>query len=354
MKVALIGPPQSGKSSLFTAASGQVHEAAHAGQEQVAVVKVPEPRLELLAEIEKPKKWTYATIDLLDTPAIDLSSPAGRNEFNRLVPSLRDCNGLVAVVRAFDDPSVPPHRGRIDPAADLKELHGELIFADLAQVANRLERLDDKRRKRNRLEESEKREHALLSRCQEALEAERPVREVIETDQDERTVRSFAFLTLKPLVVVVNVGEAEAAEPRPIAAMAAYEPLYVCAKVEAEIAQLDPADRPAFLADLGLAQPARDRLVHAIYQRIGLIAFLTGGPQEVRAWALPAGTPAIEAAGNIHTDMARGFIRAEVVAYDDLADAGDMKAAKAAGKVRLEGKQYILQDGDVVLFRFNV
>lgn len=355
MKIAFVGPPQSGKSTLFQAITGQAPDPAHAIQEQMAVVKVPDPRLHFLANLYKPKKVTQATIEVVDIPGFSQVTPQQQAEFRRHIPSLKVCDGLVAVVRAFDNPNVPAYRDRVDPKADLEELHMELIFADLETTANRIERIEKALGKPTRTHDAEKRELAVLQRCREALENERPLSTVIESEEEHKLVRGFQFLTEKPLIIVINVSDSDAAAPPVFEYPHARAVIGLCANTEAEIAQLDPADRQAFLEDLGVSEPARDRLIQACYEAMGLISFLTaGGEDEARAWTIKRGATAVEAAGEIHSDLARGFIRAETVAFTDLEAAGDMKGAKAAGKVRLEGKNYVVQDGDVILFRFNV
>lgn len=355
MKIALVGPPQSGKTTLFRAVTGRFDEPMHGGvSEQAAVVKVPDPRLDFLADIFKPKKVTPATLDIVDFPGFSQVTAQQQAEFRRHLPAIKLCDALVAVVRAFDDANIPPYRDRIDPRADLEELHAELIFADLETVTNRIDRLHKALTKPTRTHDQEKRELALLERCREALEKDEPVSHVIESDEERRLVKGFCFLTEMPLVAVVNVSDRDAANPPLFEYGHAQSIAGLSALTEAEIARLDPQDRAVFLADLGVSEPARDRLVRACYDAVGLISFLTYGPDEVRAWSIPRNTPAVEAAGKIHTDIARGFIRAETVAYEDFRAAGDMKAAKAAGKVRLEGKTYVVQDGDMILFRFNV
>jgi len=354
MRVALIGPPQSGKSTLFSAITGQVLDRAMAVHEQVAVVQVPDERLAWLAQECKSKKVTPATLDFVDVPGFSLASAHGRAEFLRHVPSLRQCDGLVAVVRDFENESVPAYRERIDPKADLAELETELVFGDLEQLTKRIERLEKQLRKPTQHKEDDKRELELLRRCNDALEADKPISTALQTDEEAKLLRSFALLTEKPLIAVLNVSEQHAAETAVFERAAAGVSISLCAEIEAEIAQLDQADRAEFLAELGIVKPVRQRMIRACYEGLGLISFLTSGEQEARAWSGARGATALEAAGKIHTDMVRGFIRAEVVAYADLTATGGFKQAKAAGKVRLEGKSYEVQDGDVILFRFNV
>ena len=354
MKVALIGALQSGKTTLFAAVTGKAPSSTHVGQEQLAVVKVPNSRLDLLAEMYPKGRVVPATLDFVDFPGVSIATPHGQADFRRHAANMRMCDALVVVLRAFQSDAVPPYRDRIDPASDLAELRTELAFADLEVATGRVERLRKQITKPTPTQEYDRRELALLERCAEALENDRAISSELHNDDERAMVKSFAFLTQRPLVLVVNVDESEVGKPASLACEDAEVVVPLSAEIESEIAQLDMADRPEFLADLGIAEPALDTLVHACYRALGLISFLTIGDDEVRAWPVPAGTPALEAAGKIHTDIARGFIRAETVAFDDLAAAGDMKSAKTAGKVRQEGKTYVVQDGDVIEFRFNV
>lgn len=354
MRIAFVGPPQSGKSTLWRAVTGHAAGPHHAGGEQLAAVKVPDVRLDWLYQLYHPKKYTEATIDCLDVVGFSHETPAQGAEFRKALPSVRKCDALVAVVRAFDNPSVPPYRNRIDARADLEELASELIFCDLETVTTRVEKLEKSLKKPTKTHEQEKRELELMQRLQKALEAEQPIAAAIHNDDERKAVSAFAFLTEMPLIVVVNVNEAQAAAPPPFEWPNARAVIALCAETEEQIAQLEPADRQAFLEDLGVKEPARNRLVQACYDAVGLISFLTCGEDEVRAWSIKRGSDAVEAAGKIHTDIARGFIRAETVAFTDLKAAGDMKSAKGANKVRLEGKSYVVQDGDVINFRFNI
>jgi hypothetical protein len=354
MRIAFVGPPQSGKSTLFRAVTGQPPPDHFEIGEHLAVVKVPDPRLDWLAALYKPRKVVPATIDCLDVPGFSHETPQLQAEFRRSLPHVRQCDALVAVVRAFENPSAPPYRGRVDARADLEELAAELNFCDLEQVSARIERLEKALTKPTKTHDEEKRELELMQRCQAALERDEPVSSAVQSDEERKALGSFAFLSELPIIVVINVSEDRASALAPFAYPHAHTTIALCADSEEQIAQLEPADREAFLSDLGVTEPARDRLIRACYAAAGLVSFLTVGEDEVRAWPIPRGGHAIDAAGKIHTDIARGFIRAETTAYDDLHAAGDMKAAKAAGKVRLEGKDYVVQDGDVILFRFNV
>jgi ribosome-binding ATPase len=356
MRVALIGPPLSGKSTLFAAAAeagGSHVDLSRPDQPHLAVVKVPDDRLGWLAEKYEPKKLTEAELEFLDLPGMDLSDLAGRNRAKAHWAAMRQSDMLAFVVRGFDDPTVPEYRGRVDPAADVDDLFSEMIFADLEQVTNRIEKLEAASRKPTTKRDEQLRELELMKRLCETLENERPIADAVASEAEAKLIRSFAFLSQKPILVVLNCAEDAAAEDGP-EELAGRPCIQLSARIEEELAELEPGEREEFLSDLGLEAPARDRLIRACYGALSLVSFLTVGPDECRAWSIPLGTPAVEAAGQIHSDIARGFIRAELVAYEDLHSAGDMKAAKAQGNVRLEGKQYLVQDGDVINFRFNV
>ncbi len=356
MRVALVGPPLSGKSTLFAAvaeAGGSNVDLSRPDQAHLAVVKVPDERVEWLGDMSESKKLTHAELEFLDLPGFDLSDAAGRQRAQAHWPAMRQSDMLVFVVRAFEDPAVPPYRDSVDPARDVEELLAETLFADLDQVTNRVEKLTEAVRKPTPRRDQQQRELELMQRLAETLETERPISSAVANDAEAKLIRSFAFLSQKPVLVVLNCSEDDLEAPAP-EEVSGLPCVKLSAKIEEEMARLDAEDRREFLADLGLDAPARDRLIRACYERLDLISFLTTGPEESRAWSIPAGAAAVEAAGEIHTDIARGFIRAETVAFDDLQAAGNMKTARAAGTVRLEGKSYVVQDGDVILFRFNV
>ncbi len=354
MKAAIIGPPQSGKSTLLGAATGIAPDPAAMPQVHHAVVKVPDDRLDTLAKMYNPKKVTEATIEFADVPGLALSEPKGQEDLKRYLPDIRQCELLVAVLRDFENPSIPAYKNRVDAQADLQELRDELTLADLATIETRIERIETALKKPTKTHEQEKRELAILETGRAALEDQKPLSEVITNEEELKALASFGFLTLKPILAVFNVGEDRAASPDPETPPGTVGAVNVCASAEMEIAELDPADRPDFMAEYGLTEPGKNRLVRKCYESLGLISFLTAGEPEVRAWTVRRGSDAVEAAGQIHSDIARGFIRAETVAYDDLTEAGDMKNAKSAGKVRQEGKTYIVADGDVIHFKFNV
>ncbi len=357
MQVALIGLTQSGKSSLFSAITeGQGGSgAAGVGQIERAVVKVPDERLDFLTEMYKPKKTTHATIEFLDLPGFSFVSESGQQEARKLIAQARQSEMLVLVICGFSSSSVAAYRDRVDPMADLEELQNEMLLADLELVTNRLEKLEKSKNKPTKTADADKKEYAILQRCNEAIENLQPLSSAIQSEEEEKIVRSFGFLTLKPAVVVLNVSDDDVSGVAAITAeQAGCEVIQLSATLESELVALDADERDAFLEDMGVEEIAKDRLVKTCYKAVNVISFLTSGEDEVRAWTIPAACPAPEAAGAIHSDIQRGFIRAEVVAYDDLVAEGDMKGVKAAGKSRLEGKTYEVQDGDIINFRFNV
>ena len=356
MKVALLGLLQSGKSTIFSAISGKAIPPAGSTAIEEAVVPVPDGRLDWLTQHYKPRKTTYATVDCLDLPGFNFTDEHGRAASRRLINQIRTVDMLVLVVRAFEEPAVPPYRNSVNPRRDLAELKTELLLADLELVAARVERLEKHANKPSKTQAHDKAELALQKRLQEAIESEKPISSAIETEEEREMVKSLGFLTLKPMAVAVNVGEDQLEEKFDFADCIddSVPVTTICAKLEYELAQLDTLSRAEFMKDLGITEPARSRFVHTCYSASGLISFLTVVSDELRAWPIKRGTAALDAAGKIHTDIKRGFIRAETFAFDDLKELGSEKALKAAGKIRLEGKEYVVQDGDVIRFRFNV
>ncbi len=352
MKAALLGLTQSGKSTIFSAISGKAVPPMGATAIEEAIVSVPDPRLDWLETLYKPKKKTYATIDVLDVPGFSFLDDHGRAGARRLIGQIRTADMLVMVVRGFDDPAVPAYRNSVDWQRDLAELRTELLLSDLELVTTRIEKLEKQVHKPTKTQAQDKAELAVQKKLQEAIEAEQPIRSVIETEQELAIIKSLGFLTLKPMATVVNVGEDQVGGPVELNGPIPAVPL--CAKLEHELAQLDAESRAAFMADLGISESAAEKFVQMCYASLGLISFLTAGADEVRAWPIREGTVAVDAAGKIHSDIKRGFIRAETMAYDDLKTLGDEKEVKAAGKMRLEGKEYPVQDGDIINFRFNV
>ncbi len=354
MKVAIIGLPQSGKSALFSAVTGQAVDPFAPVEARHAVVKVTDHRLAYLAQLYRPKKVTESTIEFVDVPGCSLDESKGREEWRRLLPEVRLAELLVVVVRDFENAAVPAYRNRIDPKADFTEMWDEMIFADLEGVTGRADRLEKALKKPTKTHEIEKRELDLLTKCREALESETPLSTVLKTDEERRLVASFAFLTEKPLLCVRNVADDQAADAEGLDLPHAGASIALSAAIEAEIAMLSPADRNAFLEDLGLDTPAGERLIKTCYRAGGFISFLTVNAEEARAWTIKRGATAVEAAAKVHTDLARGFIRAETVSFDDLVAHKDRKGAKSAGKVRKEGKTYVVADGDILQILANV
>jgi ribosome-binding ATPase len=363
LRAALIGLPATGKTTLFqlmTAARETGRSAHGRGEVSIGVSKVPDARLDRLTAMYNPRKRVPATVEFADIAG---SGAGGGAQALVDVAPYKTADALVHVVRAFRDESVPHTAGSIDPARDAQTMEDELILADLEVAERRLERLD-KDLKKSRSAELEK-ERELIERCRTALEAGTPLRALGLAGDDLKRLRGFQFLSAKPLLVVINLDEADVpyvgASVEKAAARtgltdfmqrAATRAVPVCAKIELEIAQLDAADAATFLADLGLPESGLDRVIRASYDLLGYMSFFTVGEDECRAWSIPRGTIAQVAASEIHSDIARGFIRAEVVGYDPLTSRGSMAACRDHGEVRLEGKDYVVQDGDIINFRF--
>jgi hypothetical protein len=345
---------QSGKSSILSAISGKAMPQIGSTAIEEAMVPVPDERIDWLTELYKPKKTTLATIDSLDVPGLSFTDEHGRAAARRLINQIRNVDMLVLVVRAFDNPSVPPYRNSIDPVRDVSELKTELLLADLELVTTRIERLEKEITKPTKTQARDKVELTLQKKLQDAIESERPISTAVETEAEKEMIKSLAFLTQKPMAVVVNVSEGDLGKQFKFGLDNSIPIITLCVTLEKELSVLDPASRKEFMADLGISEPAAKKFVTSCYSSLGLISFLTSGPDEVRAWPLKQGTSALDAAGKIHSDIKRGFIRAETIAFEDLKMLGDEKAVKAAGKMRLEGKTYVVKDGDIINFRFNV
>jgi GTP-binding protein YchF len=362
LRAALIGFASTGKTTLFQLMTSAKEGARSKGDTTIGISKVPDPRLDRLTAMYNPRKRVPATIEFTDL------APAGAAGGVRAlvdVAAYKNADALVHVLRAFEDPAVPHPSGSVDPARDAQAMEDELILADLGVVERRLERLA-KDLKKNRTPDLE-RERDVIMQCQPTLEDGKPLRALDLKGDDLRRLRGFQFLSAKPLLIVINLDESQltggdgagaigqAAARAGLTAFlsrASTAAAAVCAKIELEISQLEPSDAAAFLADLGLQESGLDRVIRASYDLLGYMSFFTVGEDECRAWSIPRGTMAQVAAGEIHTDIARGFIRAEVVAYDALVTRGSMAACRDHGEVRLEGKEYIVQDGDIINFRF--
>ncbi len=370
MKAGIVGLPQVGKTTIFNLLThGDVDTSSWGGgkgEAHIGVAQVPDERLERLAEIFKPKKVTHATIEYVDLPGLapgeGKAALAGQaQDMASYLNNLKNVDALVQVVRAFDDPNVPHLEGSVDPRRDIAAFELEMIFSDLSIVEKRLERLskDLKKVKSAELEL----ENAVLERFKAALEREQPLRELDLTPDETKRIKGFTFLSAKPLLIALNLGDADAARiPNPAAefrlekqaSMRNVGITAVCGKIEAEIAALPPEDARLFMEDLGLAGSGLARIIQESYSLLGLFSFYTAGDPEVRAWTIPKNTSAQQAAGVIHTDFERGFIKAEVVSFQDMIEFGSFQAAKSKGVLRLEGKDYLVREGDVILFRFNL
>jgi len=361
MRIGIFGLPQSGKTTVFRTLVGPGHSPARDahGEAQTAVLKLPDDRLRLLTDVYQPKKTTPAEITLVDTVALR-KGHADAKQAESLTALLGDADAFALVLRCFDladetDPSGAPRE-------DLDTLLFELALTDLAIVERRLERLEKDLRSGKREVAAE---HDLLTRCRARLEASGPLRALSFSDEEQRALRGFAFLTMKPMLVVANTGEdlvgqhpleergklaalGEACDKLGLSGVA------FCAQLEAEIEELSPEEQQAFLGDYGIEEPGRDRFLRACFDLLGLVTFFTANENEVRAWTIPTGSTALAAAGKVHSDMAQGFIRAEVISHDRLREAGTPAECRRRGTARLEGREYAVRDGDILLIRFSV
>jgi ribosome-binding ATPase len=354
MQTGIIGLPQVGKTTLFRILT-KAHVDAKGGQAtHVGIARVPEQRLQQLAELYHPKKITNATVQYVDLGGMQ------KERMRDALSQLREVDAIMHVIRVFQEPSVPHTEGSIDPLRDATNLELELMLSDHEQIERRLERVEkDLKKQKNPNLELEK---TVLERCKTHLEAEKPLRELMLTPEERKYISGFLFLSQRPMLYVLNLGDEEAGElataverhklgalqGRPNTAVVA-----VCGRLEAELAEMEEKEAAELLASYGLQEPGLNRLIRASYDLLGLMQFFTAGEPEVRAWTIRKGTTAVKAAGEIHSDIERGFIRAEVVRWNDLLAAGSTAAAREKGQVRLEGKEYVVQEGDVILFRHS-
>lgn len=364
MKLGIVGLPNVGKSTLFNAITNAGAQSANYPfctiEPNIGMVAVPDKRLDRLAELYEPDKFTPATIEFVDIAGLVKGASKGEGLGNKFLSNIREVDAIVHVVRCFENDDIVHVEGSIDPARDIETIDLELILSDLEVLDRRI----DRTRKSLKADKAFQTELDFFLRVKEALEAGNSARSVECNEEEAALLASVSLLTNKPIIFAANLSEEDyqtgVEQNRFLQVVREYAEkehaavLPICAEIEAEIASLEPDEKALFLSDLGLEESGLDRLITACYDLLGLMSFLTAGKQEVRAWTIKKGTKAPQAAGKIHTDFERGFIRAEVIGFDELMECGNMVAAKEKGLVRSEGKDYVMQDGDIVLFRFNV
>ncbi|SHE84734.1 hypothetical protein SAMN02745133_01252 [Desulforamulus putei DSM 12395] len=358
----IIGLPMVGKTTVFNLLTNSNQETSNflSGKTETitASAKVPDKRIDFLANMYKPRKTTYAQIQFSEVPGLVRGANEGKGVGNQFLSAIRNADLLVHVVRAFKNPDVPHVEDDINPLRDIETIAVEILLADMDLVEKRIQRIQTGKKitKENAFELE------VLKKCLAALEEESPISQLGLSEEEKLTLRNYAFLTEKPMMLVINIDEDQfrqgtypgKEEVEKYAAARGIPVIEICGRIEMEISQLPEEDRAMFMEDLGITEPGIERLARAVYDYLGLISFLTAGEDEVRAWTIKRNTDAKRAAGKIHSDIERGFIRAEVVAFDDLAAAGSMARAREKGLLRLEGKEYIVKDGDIINFRFNV